>query len=68
MKSDNWIAISELGEEIVRLVNCNTYNHLSAPRKRSRSAKHSATSPAPSIARSAAKSSTPAETASWLMT
>ena len=33
MKSDNWIAISELGEEIVQLVNCNTYKHLSATEK-----------------------------------
>ena len=33
MKSDNWIAVSELGEEIVRLVNCNSYKHLSATEK-----------------------------------
>ena len=33
MKSDNWIAVSELGEEIVRLVNCNSYKDLSATEK-----------------------------------
>jgi hypothetical protein len=33
MKSDNSIAISELGEEIVRFVNSNTYKHLSATEK-----------------------------------
>jgi hypothetical protein len=33
MKSDNSSAISELGEEIVRFVNSNTYKHLSATEK-----------------------------------
>ena len=45
MKSDNWIAVSELGEEIVRLVNCNSYKHLSATER----AKHSAVLGLPSM-------------------
>ena len=69
MKSDNWIAISELGEEIVRLVNCNTYKHLSATEKTIAICQAFGDITGTIDSRNiAAKSSTPAETASWWMT